>query len=535
MLQAQIFQATSRAGAARNIGVKGLCGVISSSTGAMSSAYNVEPNPTAKVILKTTAGDLLLELFAKQTPLTSRNFLQLCLDGYYNNTIFHRLVPGFIIQGGDPTGTGSGGQSSYESGASFADEFHSRLRFNRRGLLGMANSGTKNDNASQFFLTLGKTEELNGRNTMFGRIEGNTIYNLVKMGEAELMEGEGSERPMYPTRIIGIEILVNPFDDMVKRSRHAQPETSSKLVPKTKARRKKGKQMLSFGAEECEGDIDSAPISRPKFNPKFAQTDDSMEKPSAASITKKVPDVASEEPSKLAPQIPETSIAPADSASISQTMGSASESLSPSPEPEPEPDRQAAKLAKTNAQIENLKQSLKRENPVTAESTSKRPKSVLESLMPASARRGVKFKASSKADQRDLDAFSAFQNRIKTAGNEPPRATKVNGAAKNEGLNGDSPAPKESTTADDNEDVCDLHFVPNCQSCKKWDEAEENSEHDDVSAEGLIRHKLSFAKDRLGKDLEWKRQNEKELVVIDPRERERELLGSKRSKMRMNH
>ena len=107
----------------------------------MSTLYNLEPNPTAKVLLRTTAGDLELELFAKQTPITSRNFLQLCLDDYYSNTIFHRLVPGFIVQGGDPTGTGHGGESSYDGNA-FEDEYHTRLKFNRRGLVGMANSAT---------------------------------------------------------------------------------------------------------------------------------------------------------------------------------------------------------------------------------------------------------------------------------------------------------------------------------------------------------------------------------------------------------
>ena len=83
----------------------------------MSSIYNLEPQPTASVILHTTSGDLSVELFAKQTPLTSRNFLQHCLDGYYDNTVFHRLVPGFIIQGGDPTGTGNGGECIYDGGA----------------------------------------------------------------------------------------------------------------------------------------------------------------------------------------------------------------------------------------------------------------------------------------------------------------------------------------------------------------------------------------------------------------------------------
>ncbi len=128
----------------------------------MSTIYNLEPQPTGSVVIHTNRGELAVELFAKQAPLTCRNFLQLSLDGYYDNTSFHRLVPGFILQGGDPTGTGHGGESIYDSGAlggdldpwpmdqrqgknagamgvGFKDEFNSRLKFTRRGLVGMAN------------------------------------------------------------------------------------------------------------------------------------------------------------------------------------------------------------------------------------------------------------------------------------------------------------------------------------------------------------------------------------------------------------
>src|ERR1700712_3417476 len=131
----------------------------------MSSLYNLEPQPTASCILHTPSGDISLELWAQQIPLTCRNFLQHCLDGYYDNTIFHRLVPGFIIQGGDPTALGTGGVSAVNNGAPFQDEFHSRLKFNRRGLLGMANSGIPDDNTSQFFFTLASTPELQSKNT----------------------------------------------------------------------------------------------------------------------------------------------------------------------------------------------------------------------------------------------------------------------------------------------------------------------------------------------------------------------------------
>ncbi|KFM02990.1 Peptidyl-prolyl cis-trans isomerase CWC27, partial [Pygoscelis adeliae] len=119
------------------------------------------------VLLRTTAGDIDIELWSKEAPKACRNFIQLCMEEYYNNTIFHRVVPGFIVQGGDPTGTGSGGDSIY--GAPFKDEFHSRLRFNRRGLVAMANAGP-HDNGSQFFFTLGRADELNNKHTIFGKV-----------------------------------------------------------------------------------------------------------------------------------------------------------------------------------------------------------------------------------------------------------------------------------------------------------------------------------------------------------------------------
>ncbi|KAJ3247318.1 Peptidyl-prolyl isomerase cwc27 [Chytriomyces hyalinus] len=124
----------------------------------MSYAYATEPPTRGKVVLKTTMGDLEIE-----APKAVRNFVQLCLEGYYDETQFHRLVKGFIVQGGDPTGTGTGGESIYSE--PFPDEIHTRLRFSHRGLLAMANT-TRNCNNSQFFFTLDKTPELD-RRTLF--------------------------------------------------------------------------------------------------------------------------------------------------------------------------------------------------------------------------------------------------------------------------------------------------------------------------------------------------------------------------------
>lgn len=125
---------------------------------------------SGKVILHTTYGDISIELWPKEAPKACRNFVQLCMEGYYNDTIFHRIVANFIVQGGDPEGTGLGGESIYEGGRPFVDEFHSRLRFVRRGLVAMANSGVPNDNRSQFFITLDATMELQNKHTIFGKV-----------------------------------------------------------------------------------------------------------------------------------------------------------------------------------------------------------------------------------------------------------------------------------------------------------------------------------------------------------------------------
>lgn len=112
----------------------------------MSNIYFQEPSTSGKVILKSTQGEIEIELWCTEMPKACKNFIQLCTEGYYDNTIFHRLIPGFMIQGGDPTGTGNGGSSIY--GEPFIDEFHQRLKFAHRGIVAMANSGKKDDNGS---------------------------------------------------------------------------------------------------------------------------------------------------------------------------------------------------------------------------------------------------------------------------------------------------------------------------------------------------------------------------------------------------
>lgn len=480
----------------------------------MSATYNLEPNPTAKVLLHTTRGDLEIELFAKQTPKTSRNFLQLCLDGYYDNTVFHRLVKGFIIQGGDPTGTGQGGESSYDS-EPFEDEFHSRLKYTRRGLLGMANTGKKDDNGSQFFFTLAATPELQDKNTMFGRVVGDTIYNLMKMAEADIAEGS-EDRPMYPSKITGAEILINPFEDMVKRERVAQrTEPEEKKIKKPK--RKAGKNVLSFGGEDGE---DTAPVlKKAKFNTKLVSAgDEPAIAPKKASALKAAEPKAIpiRKPTRKSPsRSPSRSPSPRLSKSAAPKSPSREKVGSPPPrELSPESEKKS-RIDRVNAQIAELKASMKRNTgPQHLEQTKK--KSLLESMVPTSTTRGRKRGGGGNAgnEQATLDILSRFKSKLETS--EPAASTKSkDGPAQGDVGIKDVNANSNQGQDEENEAVCDLHFIAGCQSCRAWDKEEEEESDDDA---GWMSHSLSFAKDRLGKDLEWKRKNEEDLLVIDPLE-----------------
>ncbi|KAI1240076.1 hypothetical protein IHE44_0011524 [Lamprotornis superbus] len=209
------------------------------------------------VLLRTTAGEIDIELWSKEAPKACRNFIQLCMEEYYNNTIFHRVVPGFIVQGGDPTGTGSGGESVY--GAPFKDEFHSRLRFNRRGLVAMANAGP-HDNGSQFFFTLGRADELNNKHTIFGKVTGDTIYNMLRLAEVEV---DKEERPLSPHKIRSSEVLFNPFDDIVPRpNRKLKKDKPEEETKKSKVKGTKNFNLLSFGEEAEEEEEEVSRVSQ---------------------------------------------------------------------------------------------------------------------------------------------------------------------------------------------------------------------------------------------------------------------------------
>src|SRR5512143_1787512 len=124
----------------------------------------IDPKKSYSAILKTDKGDITVQLFADNTPLTVNNFVFLARQGFYNGTIFHRVITDFMAQGGDPTGTGRGGP-----GYRFKDEFHPSLRHDKPGVLSMANAGP-NTNGSQFFITHVPTAWLDNKHSVFGQV-----------------------------------------------------------------------------------------------------------------------------------------------------------------------------------------------------------------------------------------------------------------------------------------------------------------------------------------------------------------------------
>ncbi|MCG6913811.1 peptidylprolyl isomerase [bacterium BMS3Abin03] len=131
-------------------------------------------------VIKTNMGTIEVQLFPDKAPKAVENFIGLANKGYYNGVIFHRVIDKFMIQGGDPTGTGRGGQSLW--GTDFIDEFDPSLRFDEPGVLAMANAGP-NTNGSQFFITVVPTPWLNDHHTIFGKvIEGmDVVYDISKV------------------------------------------------------------------------------------------------------------------------------------------------------------------------------------------------------------------------------------------------------------------------------------------------------------------------------------------------------------------
>lgn len=156
-----------------------------------------------KVLLQTTQGNITLELYEDVAPLAVENFTTHVKNGYYNGLSFHRIIKNFMIQGGDPTGTGAGGESIWKK--PFKDEFKSGVVFNKAGILAMANAGPRT-NGSQFFITTAPTPWLNGYHTIFGQVvEG--MDTLAKLNNVQTNGQRGGDRPLQNQKILKATLL----------------------------------------------------------------------------------------------------------------------------------------------------------------------------------------------------------------------------------------------------------------------------------------------------------------------------------------
>ena len=432
----------------------------------------------------------------------------------------------------------------------------------------------------------------------------------MKMGEAELAADQGSERPLYPTKVTGTEVLVNPFEDMVKRelSRRAAPADvergRAQGSKKRKPAKKTGKTLLSFAGDDGEDDAPLPVAKKPKFNTRLIKTGandvsvhngfDAVEQKAAPVSVKESPSISS-----IAVSMEHQAQRQSESGRARNAAPAKTASSSPSASPEPEPVAAVSSLLeKTNAQIADLKASMRRTVETGPREAPSKKKTALEQMIPETSIRGRRRRhgATGRAgpsngltrldddDKRALDLLSAFRAKLDNAPVERP--TKQREA----NLGGDVP-PRTSTsrkaqpakvegTEDEDEEarLCDLHFISNCQSCQSWDRhqtsrsrrrrhpsqkrstshsparshsegsttsitsprvtspqanhADDNGDDDDDGNSdndmGWMSHALTFEKDRLGKDLTWRKQNEDELVVIDPREKTADIMEMRR-------
>lgn len=159
-----------------------------------------------EIALETTMGLITLELYTKHAPKTCENFTTLVQRGYYSSTPFHRIITNFMIQGGDPTGTGRGGESCW--GSTFADEIHPALRHTGAGVLSMANAG-KDTNGSQFFLTLAPTPWLDGKHAVFGRVKSG-MKVVRRMG---LLKTGKDDKPLEEVGIVNAWVVESSTPD----------------------------------------------------------------------------------------------------------------------------------------------------------------------------------------------------------------------------------------------------------------------------------------------------------------------------------
>jgi peptidyl-prolyl cis-trans isomerase-like protein 2 len=171
--------------------------------------------------MQTNHGDINIELYPENAPKAVWNFIKLAKSGYYRDLVFHRNIRNFMIQGGDPTGTGRGGQSIW--GKNFADEFDGPLTHGSRGMLSMANKG-KNTNSSQFFIIYRPAKHLDNKHTIFGKVVGGMdTLNLL-----ENVKGDTKDRPIEDIQLKDVIVFVDPFEEFMKERAAKESDEKTK-------------------------------------------------------------------------------------------------------------------------------------------------------------------------------------------------------------------------------------------------------------------------------------------------------------------
>ncbi|KAJ9152194.1 Cyclophilin type peptidyl-prolyl cis-trans isomerase/CLD [Coniochaeta hoffmannii] len=171
--------------------------------------------------METNLGDLTVELQTETAPKAVWNFVQLAKKGYYKGVAFHRNIKNFMIQGGDPTGTGRGGTSVW--GKNFADEFDGPLKHDARGIMSMANKG-KNTNSSQFFILYRPAKHLDNKHTIFAKV----VEGLDVLSKMEAVPTDGSDRPLNKIVIKDVVVFVDPFEEFLNQKGQKEKEEAEK-------------------------------------------------------------------------------------------------------------------------------------------------------------------------------------------------------------------------------------------------------------------------------------------------------------------
>jgi cyclophilin family peptidyl-prolyl cis-trans isomerase len=184
--------------------------------------------PAEIAVMETNLGTIKLKFFPDAAPKAVENFKGLAKKGYYNGVTFHRVIDGFMLQGGDPTASGRGGESLW--GKPFEDEFSPKYRFDRKGLLAMANAGPRT-NGSQFFITLGPTPHLNDRHTIFGEV----ISGMDVVEKIGKVKKGRNDKPLEPVVMKKVTIEPAPKPDDTKGDKTApkpEPKAGEKAAEK---------------------------------------------------------------------------------------------------------------------------------------------------------------------------------------------------------------------------------------------------------------------------------------------------------------